>query len=232
MVSFDITEKLTSRPPNPIYMSRSRGLYPVAVFNWETGEFHFARRRDDDNGVPENEHYGHSTGFILPLSVNVQVLYDQMNASPFVENIERVSDGYSSEYDGNNDIAKFTDDAQDALDVISGYLTVDEWQHEWLASEALPILNVDHELPQHHFHFIDADEWVRSDAYLDEISNVIRFKSGPGIEIKRDTDHMDLKMLMVWQEYEGLKSGYGMIKGAVFATLLKLRDEVRSTKRR
>lgn len=66
------------------------------------------------SGVPFDVHYGHLRRYDVPADVNGESLKEFMNSVEVKELCERVIDGYSSEWNGNNHVAELDDDAQEA----------------------------------------------------------------------------------------------------------------------
>jgi hypothetical protein len=88
----------------------------VAVYlDCETGDLSAETNPEIGNAVPVREYHGHVLAWTIP-ALKAGPANDLLaEIEPLAE---RVCDGYSSEWDGNNHVARFDDDAREAIEAI------------------------------------------------------------------------------------------------------------------
>lgn len=85
----------------------------VVVFDFADSTCGTYDRHQSHNSVSFYEYHGHAASYILPTNVDA-IKFAAWIAEDIMPILNRIQAGYSSEYDGNNTVAKFTDDAREA----------------------------------------------------------------------------------------------------------------------
>ena len=91
-------------------------------FDFDTMDHYVQECHESDNSRSFYEVYGHACNYDLPMNTDASLFEDWLseNAQPL---IVAINSGYTSEWNGNNQIARFTDDAKEAkgkLDTLFG----------------------------------------------------------------------------------------------------------------
>ena len=83
------------------------------MLDLRSGELTTRTEYNSDNGTPADEWHGHIVRFALPATVDASQLAEWADDNR--EPLQAVIDGYTSEWDGNNNKGRLTDEAQAAL---------------------------------------------------------------------------------------------------------------------
>ena len=97
-----------------LYSHRRGEIEAQDCYVWiECEERRMGAEANESSGVPEDVWHGHTQRFGLPGPVRGSVVDELLDR---IESLaERICDGYTRTYDGNNYVAKFDDDAREAL---------------------------------------------------------------------------------------------------------------------
>jgi hypothetical protein len=159
-----------------LYSHRRGEIEAQDCYVWiECEERRMGAEANESSGVPEDVWHGHTQRFGLPGPVRGSVVDELLDR---IESLaERICDGYTRTYDGNNYVAKFDDDAREALkEVESECDSVDRgdcvcaWNaREWLDNASAATLDI---------------TATTTDAQLDEmVSEIQSDAEGRGIDI-------------------------------------------------
>lgn len=92
------------------------------------------------NAVPFSVWHGHDRRYDIPATTSQETILGIFSDPEFQALCERIVGGYSSEWDGNNHVARLTENAEDAEHELESYLAANEsaievWDvNDWLFS--------------------------------------------------------------------------------------------------
>lgn len=95
----------------------------VLLCDWGAHTMAFDSRLASDNAVPMDEWHGHAQAFDVPIMNKADAVQLIAELTPLVG---RVCDGYRSEWNGSNHVARFTDGALEALEDLDR--AIQDWQ--------------------------------------------------------------------------------------------------------
>ena len=98
-------------------------LYLIA--DWQRATICFETRHESENGIPMRQWHGHQASWHIPIMGRTMAAELLEELRPLVA---RVCTGYSGQWDGQNHVARFDDDAQDTRDEIDRVIDNLDWQ--------------------------------------------------------------------------------------------------------
>lgn len=122
-ITIDISDLDNLSGNAPLFCcSYNNEVYRAYVLLDEDGNVSADTRAPWDRATPIDEWHGRTRTWEIPAAARGDTLYAAFNSTYILELLQRIHDGHSVEWSGNNYIGILDDDAQDASDALQHHL--------------------------------------------------------------------------------------------------------------